>query len=318
MIDFETVAGLPSVDGMSVTNQFAASHGVVFALADGTAPRLAQVGAPRTAFEGYQGVPDTPAPGTGTGSFFLTDDGTVVGIPLALVITYVAPVSAASGLILDIDNQEQWDVEAFDAGGTRLDVRVLGPNPTLNGSATAWSFDEGARTIAEIRITFTGVTASGNVGLAFDNFDASRVQPGIGQANSNRARLEINGVGAGTGNGPYPVDLQTTEGLSLQWNGPPGAPIMLLAGPLNPGGLRIPCAGSLDVGTPPGYGDLVVVFSGVRTLILRLDGNGSASQTFSLPTLPPGVLTSLQGLVLQPPASPCQAVLTAAFQIRVL
>jgi hypothetical protein len=170
-IDFETIPGGTPLDGLSISTQFLASNGVSFSLENGGSPVLAQVGAPRTAFEGFDLLPDQPAPGTNAGQFFLTDDGVVGAPPSPLLIDYSSPVSAASGIILDIDGTEEWTIEALDSTGGLLSSLILGPNNTLDGSATVWSFDLGSAAIERIRFQYTG--AQNVVGLAFDNFSPS-------------------------------------------------------------------------------------------------------------------------------------------------
>jgi len=174
-IDFETIPGGTPSDGLSISTQFLASEGVSFSLEGGGNPVLAQVGDPRTAFQGYNLLPDQPAPGTNAGQFFLTDDGVVGAPPLALLIDYSSPVSAASGIILDIDGTEEWTIEALDDSGGLLSSLILGPNNTLDGSATVWSFNLGSSAIKRIRFEYTG--DQNVVGLAFDNFSPSSAVP---------------------------------------------------------------------------------------------------------------------------------------------
>jgi hypothetical protein len=170
-IDFESTGDDVPVDGQSISNQFADTFGVVFSLANGNSPVLAQVGLPRTAFQGFDLLPDQPAPGTNVGQFFLTDDGIVAGPPSPLLIDYLTPVAAASGVILDIDGTEEWTIEALDGGGTVLATVVLAPNNGLDGSATLWTFDEAEPVIEQIRMSYSGIQTI--VGLAFDNFSPS-------------------------------------------------------------------------------------------------------------------------------------------------
>ena len=61
-IDFETVPPNASAEGLLIDHQFAASHGITFRLEPQGSPRLAEVGAPMTAFEGPGRAPDMPAP----------------------------------------------------------------------------------------------------------------------------------------------------------------------------------------------------------------------------------------------------------------
>ena len=105
-VTFESIPGGTPIDGMTIDNQFEAEFGVRFSLEGGGAPVLAQVGGPLTAFQGYNGQNDNPAPGTNVGSYFLTDTGSLSAPSQSLIIDYVTAVSAASGIVLDIDQNE--------------------------------------------------------------------------------------------------------------------------------------------------------------------------------------------------------------------
>ena len=172
VIDFESVPNGNPVDGMTISTQFVATLGVSFSLEGGGFPVLAEVGAPRTAFQGYNLLPDNPAPGTNVGSFFLTDDGAVSGPPAPIIIDYSEPVAAASGEILDIDGTEGWQIQARDDSFTIIDFVDLLPNNNLDGSATTWSFNRVSSDIHSIHLIYTGANTSG-VGLALDNFSPS-------------------------------------------------------------------------------------------------------------------------------------------------
>src|SRR5262249_51348019 len=132
---------------------------------------LAMVGAPDTAFEGYQLQDDQPAPGQVVGSFFLTDDGVVSGPPKPLILTLTKPVVGFSGDILDIDGQEAWLIQARNSNGDTIDTIQLNAVSTNagNGLATHWSFLHATPDIASIRIAYNGGVTS-NIGFAFDNF----------------------------------------------------------------------------------------------------------------------------------------------------
>lgn len=177
VIDFETVpgAGAP-FEGLVVSDQYAASQGVTFSLQGGGAPVIAEVGPPTTAFQGppnHTGS-DNPVPGQGIGQFFLTDDGMTVGIdPLPLVVDYDPPASEASGVILDMDVDESFSIEAFDVTGVPLTVILIqsGDPMTGDGIATPWNLVRPGPDIA--RLVFTGDRSTpGFFGLGFDNFDA--------------------------------------------------------------------------------------------------------------------------------------------------
>ena len=189
VIDFETIPGDVPSEGLAITTQFQASYGVTFALESGGTPMLAQVGAPATAFMGppSDSGHDTPAADQGVGQFFLTDDQSVGGPPSALIIGYDTPVSAASGVIIDIDGDstgqpvsgdEAWTIQARDDMDAVLDTVVLtaGDPGTGDGLAVPWSFNLGSDTIYSIRLSYTGTKTSA-VGLAFDNFSPTEPIP---------------------------------------------------------------------------------------------------------------------------------------------
>lgn len=175
LIDFESIPGFGApVDGMSISNQFESSAGVSFSLENGGSPVIAQVGDPRTAFQGFNSLPDQPAPDVPAGQFFLTDDGFIAGPPETLIVTYSSPVRACSGILIDIDGTEEFTVFARGATGSELEHQVLFANNQLDGSGTLWSFDRAQQDIYSIRIAYTGSQTSG-VGLAFDHFSVSTV-----------------------------------------------------------------------------------------------------------------------------------------------
>lgn len=194
VIDFEFLpGGAPTTDNQVISNEYEADFGVTFMLLDRTtglpngSPRIAKVGAPRTAFYGCGDGSDNPAPGQDVGSSFLTDDGEIIGADSDLLISYTSPVEAASGVLLDLDcttqpNQcEQWTITARDAMGMTLDTLVisalLGANPgdctsgspagPGNGKTVSWLFNLPGQQISSILIKYTG--SSPNVGVAFDN-----------------------------------------------------------------------------------------------------------------------------------------------------
>ena len=67
--------------------------------------------------------------------------------------------------------------------------------------------------------------------------------------------------------------------------------------------------GFLDVGTPPDYADLRLVFEG------SLDGSGAARATLPLPEAPGGFRLSVQGALFPHDRRPCNVILTAAFDV---
>ena len=147
-------------------------HGVSFSLDNGGYPTIAAVGAPTAAFEGSYG-PDTPAPEQAIGSFFLTDDGRLVGLTApALLVHFERPVWGASGVILDIDFDESFEILARDADDEVIgSIAITAGDPgTGDGIATPWSFDFDAPVIHSLRLHGTR-SAAGGFGLGFDNFN---------------------------------------------------------------------------------------------------------------------------------------------------
>jgi hypothetical protein len=180
IVDFESIPGVGApTEGLVISNQFFATAGITFALEGGGNPVIAQMGPPTTAFEGFGGAGDTPAPGQGIGSFFLTDDGILSGLTSPpLIVNYIVPTATASGVILDIDFDETFSIDARDSSGAVLQTITIqaGDPVTGNGMATPWSFNRSSADVWSIR--FAGSrTAAGAFGLGFDNFDAGTAAP---------------------------------------------------------------------------------------------------------------------------------------------
>lgn len=189
LIDFEVLPdGTPTVDQQEISTQWSAPpFGVTFEVVDRNTlqflafPRLAKVGAPRTAFQGCNGGSDNVVPNAGVCETFLTDDG-MVGSIGSLRVSYSAPVAGASGSLLDVDRpsgDEQWTVTGFDGFGAVVDVTIVDPlNSTPcgqsegNGTAVNWTLASptGQREIQTILFEYTGTHPLNLVGVAFDNF----------------------------------------------------------------------------------------------------------------------------------------------------
>lgn len=180
-IDFETIPGGAPAEGLVISNQFQATLGVRFELEGGGYPVLAQVGAPMTAFGGGPtNLPDTPSAAAApiVGSYFLTDDGTIGAPPLPLVIRYDTAVSAASGVLIDVDGwaqgaiYEAFRIEARDQNDVVLDTLELIGAIDGDGEVAPWSFSHALEDIYSIRISYFGNKEMG-IGLAFDSFSPS-------------------------------------------------------------------------------------------------------------------------------------------------
>lgn len=180
VITFETVPGVgtPS-EGLEISTEFLSTEGVRFSLEGGGFPRIAEVGAPVTAFAGPPNSTgaDNPLPGQNIGTFFLTDDGSLGGLfSPPLLVSYDSPTAAASGVILDIDFDETFTIEARDLLGNTLEAITItaGDPSTGDGVATFWSFDRGINEIYSLRFVGTR-QAAGAFGLGFDNFNARAI-----------------------------------------------------------------------------------------------------------------------------------------------
>ena len=181
VISFEAAPEFAPVRGMSISNQFEASHGVRFSIEGASAsPVLAEIN-----------VADPPAfKEDGSGSinalvdaqskaimqkFFLT-------IPLenaVLVVTYSKPVKAASGYMFDIDGDESWTITPYDANGRELAGSAWSykaTNNQNNGRSKDWKIDP--RPTADISmLKFKGLKSNNAPSLAFDRFSPGKICP---------------------------------------------------------------------------------------------------------------------------------------------
>jgi len=176
-IDFESIPGIGTpTEGNPISNEFLLSQGISFALADATSPLISQVGFPQTAFAPN----DTPLPSQGVGTFFLTDDGLVIGNPEPLLISYNMPTATATGVVIDIDNAgaipEIYYIEALDLVGDVLESITITAGDAVTGDQLAppWSFYRPTPDIYAVRITAFRA-GDNDVGLAFDNLTACLV-----------------------------------------------------------------------------------------------------------------------------------------------
>lgn len=129
-----------------------------------------------------------PAGEPGLGQWFLRTDGlghnTLGNGDTFLTINYGTPTLAASGQIWDIDANgngfEQWSVFAWN--GTSKVAFDNSPRGILQSNdksldALPWDFSlspGGGQTFDRITIVFTGNKKPSDIGLAFDNFNATQ------------------------------------------------------------------------------------------------------------------------------------------------
>lgn len=175
IIDFESIPGGSPYEGLLISDQFLTTAGVSFSLEGGGFPVLAEVGFPLTAFE----PGDTPAAGQRIGSFFLTDTASLSGdTPPAVIINYSIPTALASGVLLDIDFNERWTIEALDSAGVLLETINLNSGAPCTGDAlaTPWSFERSTNDISSIRLSGIRPGGAGYFGLGFDNFETGMTE----------------------------------------------------------------------------------------------------------------------------------------------
>ena len=152
--------------------QIISDYGISFELANGSNPVIAQVGEPSEAFFSAFGI-DAPEDPSLIGNFFLTDDGVIDGVEYSpLLINFTNPIDSVSGIILDLDSDEEFEILASDENGNELFYQklVAGEDMTGDGIATSWGFNlDGCEgTIHSLR--FEGFRSSGDFGLGLDNF----------------------------------------------------------------------------------------------------------------------------------------------------
>jgi len=191
LIDFETLPdGSPVSDGLLIHDQYNVDpYWVTFELIGvdpSVGPKIAQVGPPLTAFWGKKNTYDScsgesskwdkPISGSNVGCFFLTDDDQCTpDFAYDLLVTYTYPVQQASGVLLDIDNDEQWKITAYAADETVIQAIMIthGDAGTGNGTAVAWAFDLDE----DIYFIKFELVELGGGGLAFDWFSPSSLPP---------------------------------------------------------------------------------------------------------------------------------------------
>ncbi|MSR60004.1 MAG: hypothetical protein EXS05_20585 [Planctomycetaceae bacterium] len=185
-VNFETLpgGGLPT-EGLAIGTTYLATQGMSFSVVGAGPPLIVERGSPRTGFLGYDdGVNsplDQPAPGQGVGDFYINTNNLVVAVaPLPFIVSYAMPAGRVSGVILDIDNDnEYWRVVALNSGGIPVGILFFAwddPVGVGNGIATLWSFARSENDIASVRLEFIGTTAH-DIGYAFDNFSSSNIVP---------------------------------------------------------------------------------------------------------------------------------------------
>lgn len=236
-IDFETMPdGSTPVPQTQISNQFAGKYGVSFEMnnsngnPDGHYPKIAEVDDTNfvafvgTATNGLQ-TTNHPATNQNVGRFFLTGYfGLYASPPRVMTINYSAPTAAASGVIIDIDGTEFWQVRFHLTNGqmeTNLYYSTNWPakvSPNAGDSrATPWFV---SHTNADIlSITFYGSNLdNANLGWAFDNFSpySASQRPALSIASSSGAvQIGIAALFGTTNQLQYTTNLASANWLPL-------------------------------------------------------------------------------------------------------
>ncbi|HYC77267.1 MAG TPA: S8 family serine peptidase, partial [Planctomycetota bacterium] len=238
------------------------------------------------------------------------------------------------------------DLEAIDPfgnpwrGNVGLDV---GPWSAPGGVADAINPVEAifvstpAAGVWTLRVTAKAVELDGrpetptlDVDFALAAFGATRTgaAPGPGQDNAAAAWMTVDGAALANGDppalgvaGPFSATLFPGAAAVLRLGGAPGAPFLLLAGPLGAANAVFAGAGSLDLGLlgASDFSDVVVLWNGAAAAgpfdpSAALDAAGGREFAVPTPALPPGFAVAIQGAVLVDAGAGVR--LTAAFDLR--
>lgn len=172
-IDFESILDEVPVSGMALGDQYLESTGVRFFLDDGQVPVLAGLGWPQEAFDSNFG-PDSSPDADILGQFMLTDDGIVAGgIISPLYISFENPIDSISAVVMDLDGDEFFVVNALDEIGNIIyELRIDAGDPlTGDGLATPFGFNLPSCEGTIHMLSFKGErNDGGGFGFAMDNF----------------------------------------------------------------------------------------------------------------------------------------------------
>ena len=146
----------------------------------------------RPCFPSGCGAHPYPAGEPGLGNWFLRTDGlgsnTLGTGDTFLTINYGTPTFGASGQIWDIDangnGYEQWTVYAYSGSNSTPVAFDVSPKGMAQGNADSldglpWDFSlnpGNGMTFDRIALVFTGAKKKSDIGLAFDNFNATQAQ----------------------------------------------------------------------------------------------------------------------------------------------
>lgn len=192
-LDFETINGVPSSEGLVINDQFFAQYGLRFSREDMGFPVIARVGGTATDAFGSQWGNNQPAPGIDIGQFFLTDDGVLSGtFAPPLLLQFNSPLDSISGCNLDIDFNEEFIIQSLDINGDviREDIIIAGEPGTGDGALTCWGFNLVSCDQKIYAVRLEGFRPSGAFGLGIDNISFCQA---VVTDNVNLTCEEVNG-----------------------------------------------------------------------------------------------------------------------------
>ncbi len=233
-------------------------------------------------------------------------------------------------------------VDVLDTQTGLLTLDVFGPIGSL--SSTAWmrqDVDLGMFAGRSIRLIFRAPTDQGFTSsihnnhsiliddvAVYDQVTPVGQDPQIGLATfrigePTNPNLELLSAMLG---GPYFSTVKPNEVMLMEFSGVPQMPILLLAGVLNPAIANYPAIGTIDIGNS------VDPVSGIPTgIVVLADGNlpvgvnpffntgpiGESVFGVHIPSLPPGILATLQCLMLTGGANSASIALSNAIQVSI-
>lgn len=192
-LDFETINGSPSSEGIVIDDQYFAQYGLRFSREDGGFPVLARVGGTAVDAFGSSWGNNQPAPGIDIGQFFLTDDGILSGtFAPPLLLQFNSPLDSISGCNLDIDFNEQFIIQSLDINGDviREDIIIAGDPGTGDGALTCWGFNLVSCDQKIYAVRLEGFRPTGAFGLGIDNISFCQA---VTTDNVNLTCEEVNG-----------------------------------------------------------------------------------------------------------------------------
>ncbi len=177
-ITFEagSVPGFNPTDGLVLSNQFEASHGVVFSANSGSPnAHIIQAGGTAAGFVSAAGNDAVVGGQPSIGSFFIGGGTNSNFAPsFDITLTFTQRVKHVSGIALDLESPERIVISIFDSSQVLLesvDLNTLSPRG--DGIATPWSFDRSTNDIASMRI-LANRDGGGLIGTGIDNITIDR------------------------------------------------------------------------------------------------------------------------------------------------